>query len=443
MEKLKPTYRTIFDIAYPLILGNLAWTIIGITDQAFMGRVGRVEEAAIGPVSILYSVLFMIGFGYTRGTQMLIARKLGEGEKEKVGHIFDNTFVLMTIASLLMYFLITAFGNVFLQTIMNDQAVIEKSSIFLYYRIFGLPASFLSCNFISFYSGIGKTKVVSLSVGIMAIINILLNYLLVFGKFGLEPMGIAGSAIASVIAEWISLFILLFGITIKNRKKEYQLFTLKKINFSFINYMTKVSAPLVIQSVLANGAWFLFFTYIEKLGQEKLAVSNYMRSLLMFIGIPVWALGSVTNTLVSNLIGQNKWSEVQIAVKKLSVVSISLIVIQCAVLLIFPRQILNVFTIEQSQIDFAIPVLYVLSAGLILMSFTNILFNAVVCLGNTNYALYIEAISITIYCVYFLFLFQLPNIDLAHVWTTEWVYWAVICLLSFYVLRKKEVHFFG
>jgi Na+-driven multidrug efflux pump len=91
MSRLKGTYKEIIDIALPLMLGNMAWALIGITDQAFMGHYGKTEEAAIGPVSIFYSILFMVGFGYTRGIQIMIARSCGEGDKKQVGKIFDNT----------------------------------------------------------------------------------------------------------------------------------------------------------------------------------------------------------------------------------------------------------------------------------------------------------------------------------------------------------------
>ncbi|MFN8310100.1 MAG: MATE family efflux transporter [Chitinophagales bacterium] len=442
MTQLKATYKEIWSIAYPLILGNLAWTLIGLTDQAFMGRVSRQAEAAIGPVSIFYSILFMIGFGYTRGTQIFIARRMGEGLPGKVGEIIDNTLVTMITTAILLFVLVLLFSNTFLNMIMTDKEVIQQSEAFLNYRIWGIVASFISCVFISFYSGIGRTEILTISVGAMALINIGLNYVLVFGKFGFPAMGIEGSGLASSIAEWVSLIIMLGGVFYRNRKDQYQLFHLKKVDFPLIGYMSKISFPLVIQSVIANGAWFLFFTYIERLGQEKLAISNILRSLLMLIGIPVWSLGSVTNTMVGNLHGQDNLPEVRTAIKKISLMSVGLVGIQCLFVALFPRMVIGIFTPDASQIEAAIAPCFVMMGALMLMSFTNIFFNGVVSLGKTDYALYVEGAAIMIYCVYFLTLFQIPGVSLVRIWTAEWVYWISMFVLSFYLLKKQDVHMF-
>ncbi|MFN8277817.1 MAG: MATE family efflux transporter [Chitinophagales bacterium] len=442
MTQLKATYKEIWEIALPLILGNLAWTLIGLTDQAFMGRVSREAEAAIGPVSIFYSILFMIGFGYTRGTQILIARYMGEGKPRKVGEIIDNTLVTMIGTALLLLATVLVCSHTFLHFIMTDQQVIAQSESFLYYRIWGIVASFISCVFISFYSGIGKTSILSISVGTMALLNIGLNYVLVFGKFGFPAMGIKGSGLASSIAEWVSLVIMVAGVFYKNRREKFNLFEIRKVNFPLIGYMSKVSFPLVIQSVIANSAWFIFFTYIERMGQNQLAISNILRSLLMLIGIPVWSLGSVTNTLVGNLVGQDNLEEVKVAIKKISILSVGMVGAQCLIVAVFTRQVIGFFTPDQLQISDAVVPCYVMLGALMLMSFTNIFFNGVVSIGKTDYALYIEGAAILIYCVYFLTLFHIPGISLVRVWTAEWVYWTSMFIFSFLLLKRQNVHVF-
>jgi Na+-driven multidrug efflux pump len=256
-------------------------------------------------------------------------------------------------------------------------------------------------------------------------------------------MGIGGSGLASSIAEWFSVLIMVGGVFIAHRRRDFNLFHIKKINFGLIWQMTKVSSPLVFQSVIANGAWFLFFTYIEKMGQDKLAISSILRQLLMFIGIPVWALGSVTNTIVSNLAGQNNLPQVRIAIKKISVMSMIMIGIQLLILLAIPTTILHLFTNNGLLVQEAIPSLWVLSGALVLMSFTLIIFNAVVSIGDTtHYALYVEVAAVIIYCSYFLFLFHIPGIQLAYVWTGEWVYWLTMLLFSVLLLRRQKVKLF-
>ena len=449
MSQLKATYKEIWRIGYPLMLGNIAWALIGLSDTVFMGWLpdkhqAEVAQGAIGAISTLYSIFFMIGFGYTRGTQILIARRMGEGQPQKVGEIIDNTIVVMLVSSLVLFFSVELFASSFLNWKLTDKEIIAASELFLKYRIWGVLASFTSCVFISFYSGIGRTGVLTISVGSMSVINIVLNYVFVFGKLGAPAMGIAGSGLASSIAEWLSVVIMVGGVFIKNRRAEYYLFHIRKINFKLIWHMTKVSTPLVLQSVIANGAWFMFFSYIEKMGQDKLDISTILRQLLLIIGIPAWALGSVTNTLVSNLAGQNNFADVRMAIRRISLVSTSLIVGQCLILVLIPRIILMLFLPKNPElVEQTIPSLWVVTGALTLMSFTVIIFNGVVSVGDTTHqALYIEILAVVVYCTYFIGIFQIKGVDLPLVWTAEWVYWITMLTGSIYMLTRKKVRLF-
>ena len=449
MSQLKATYKEIWRIGYPLMLGNIAWALIGMFDTIFMGWIpgqheAEIAQGAIGAISILYSIFFMIGFGYTRGTQILIARRMGEGNPHKVGEIIDNTIVVMVASSLVLFISVQLFANSFLNWKLNDKEVIAASELFLKYRIWGVLASFVSCVFISFYSGIGRTGVLTVSVGLMSLLNIALNYVLVFGKFGFPVMGIAGSGLASTIAEWFSVVVMIGGVFFKNRRSEFNLFHIRKVNLKLIWHMTKVSTPLVLQSVIANGAWFMFFTYIEKMGQDKLDISSILRQLLIIIGIPAWALGSVTNTLVSNLAGQNNFADVRMAIRRISLVSMCLIVGQCLIMVAFPRIILQFFMPNNpGLIEQTIPSLWVLTGALTLMSFTVIIFNGVVSVGDTTHqALYIEILAVVIYCIYFTLIFHIKGVDLPLVWTAEWVYWITMLTGSIYMLKRKKIRLY-
>jgi putative MATE family efflux protein len=449
MSQLQATYKEIWRIGYPLMLGNIAWALIGMFDTIFMGWIpgqhrAEVAQGAIGTISILYSIFFMIGFGYTRGTQILIARRMGEGKPKRVGEIINNTIIVMLVSSLVLFFSVQLFADQFLNWKLTDKEVIAASELFLKYRIWGVLASFVSCVFISFYSGIGQTGVLTVSVGLMSLLNIGLNYVLVFGKFGAPAMGIAGSGLASSIAEWFSVVVMVGGVFIKNRRAQYYLFHIRRVNFKLIWHMTKISTPLVLQSVIANGAWFIFFTYIEKLGQDKLDISSILRQLLLIIGIPAWALGSVTNTIVSNLAGQNKFEDVRMAIRRISLVSMCLVIGQCIIMLVFPRVVLQLFMPNNpGLIEQTIPSLWVVTGALTLMSFGVIIFNGVVSVGDTTHqALYIEILAVIVYCSYFTFIFHIQGVDLPLVWTAEWVYWITMLSGSIYMLKRKKIRLY-
>lgn len=438
-SQLRPDYKTIFTIGIPLFLGNMAWTFVAITDQAFMGQVGRVEEAAIGPVSIFYSLIMLIGMGFSRGTQLWIANRLGANEPKKIGNILDNALLLGLLAAIVV-FLVIYFGSAaVLQFAMHDAEIIIHSTAFVKIRIWGVFAGFTGAVLMAFYSGIAQTGILTISVGAMSILNIVLNYIFVFGKFGFQPMGIVGSALASVISEYFSMLILFFGLYFKQRKKVFDLLSFTKISVSKKWQLFLVSLPLILQSLLANGAWLVFYTQIEQMGRDNLAIANYMRSIIMFIGISAWTLGSVANTIVSNLVGQAKQNEIYLALKKLSLVSVICVLLQSVLLLVFKKQILLLFTKDMSQVTAAYPSLYMVVGAMLLMSFSAIYFNGVVSLGNTRYALYIELAGTFFYLVLFYFLLKIPDVAVSSLWATEYIYWAVLFIMSVFFFIKNKI----
>ncbi|MGB1248788.1 MAG: MATE family efflux transporter, partial [Chitinophagales bacterium] len=211
MKNLSYSYRDIFKIAMPLMISNFFYTLIAITDVGFMKEVGVDEQAAIGYISLLYLILFMIGFSYTKGTQILIAQKIGQKKAHVVGKIVDNTFVVLFTAAILLFGLVFFFSSSFLGLIIDDQAVFDASYSFLTIRKWGFFLSFLGSLMIAFYSGIERTAVLAVAIITMSVTNIFLNWVLILGNLGFEPMGVEGAAWASNIAEGLSLLIMIVG----------------------------------------------------------------------------------------------------------------------------------------------------------------------------------------------------------------------------------------
>ncbi len=445
MAHLKATYKDILAISLPLILGNLAWTCNGVFDTIFVGNLGKIELDAIGFASIFYSVLFMMGFSFTRGTQMLIARRMGELNKHEVGNILDTTIIAMLLVSVVFFLLIKMFLHQILAFMLTNQDIISKCEEFLDYRIWGLIPSFLSFVFIAFYSGIGRTTILAASIAVMTFFNIVLNYGLVYGKFGLPEIGIGGSGLATSISETLAVLVLFLGTFYKNRIHDFFLFRFKKFDTHLIKQVSNMAVPLMLQSFAAVGGWLFFFARIETvLGKDSLAISSIFRQLILFFTIPTWSLGSTANTIISNMVGQKDFSGVKDAVRKISVVSFVFAIIACAIIYVFPQFCIGIFTSKQdfALVPMAIEILPVIFVIFILMSFTNILFNGVISLGDIYTALGIQVAVVIIYIAYFQFMFTLPFVSTFWIWTAEWVYWLAIlvsCLIFFRYKHLKVV----
>ena len=266
---VKNTYKDIFKIASPVIIGSIALTILNVTDTAYLGRIGETELGASAIGGVLYFVFAMIGISIGIGTQIIISRRSGENRASAVGEIFDQSIIILLATSVILFFILKVIAPPILHSILGSEELYTATISFLKYRSIGIFFVMIATAFRSFYVGIAKPKIFGYYSFLMAAINIILGYGLIFGRLGLPAMGIAGAGLASSISELIAL-IYIWSYTFLN--KDFSQFALFKFG-SFKKSMTvkifELSSPIIVQNLLSMGAWFIFFVFIEKIGQYE------------------------------------------------------------------------------------------------------------------------------------------------------------------------------
>jgi putative MATE family efflux protein len=432
------TYKQIWKIAFPIIIGLVAQNLMVVIDTAFLGRLGEVTLGAAAIGGIFYLCMVMLGTGFAVGTQILIGRRNGEKRHRNIGRIFDHSLYVMGALALIVFLFLSFGAPPFLKWFLSSEAVTSESLVFIKYRRFGIFFGFLNLCFHAFYIGITRTMLLSISTTIMALVNIVLDYTLIFGHFGFPPMGIAGAAIATNIAEFVT-FLFFVGWSWKNKYiLNYRLFRFWKPHKGLYVPLFRLAFPVMFQYFLAFAAWFVFFMIIEQISETALAASNITRSIYMLLMIPVWGLSSATNTLVSNTIGKGLQHEVMPLIKKIVLTSLvsNLLVIQ--LIIFFPRQVILFFTNDPVLVEATIPLLHVISFALFAFSMGIIVFNGLSGTGKTMVALRIELASIGIYLVCAFILASAFNASAAVVWSVEVIYFSVMGLLAFIYLHKGK-----
>lgn len=433
-----PSIKKIWDISWPIIISLVAQNIVNVTDTAFLGHVGAVELGASAIGGLFYVTLFMVAYGFTTGTQILIARRNGEKEYASIGTIFDNGFYFLGISSIIITVLIVLYGSQLLKPFIASPDVFEASTVYLKYRIFGLFFASSTLLFRSFYTGITFTKYISMSAAIMAGLNVILDYGMIFGKLGFPEMGIAGAAIASSISEACALLFFFIITARKAHLEKYKLFAFVKPDFSIIRSTLDVSVFIMIQFVLSHGVWFGFFLLIEKMGETSLAVSNIIRSIYMLLMIPSWAMSSATSSLVSNAIGEGSSKQVIPIVKKVLVFSLGIMFIIAVLASFVPQFMISIYTNDINLIGLSIDSYYVILGAVFLFSATIVLFNGVLGTGNTRTGLAIEVVTLSLYLVFAWLLAVKLRQPIEVVWLCEYMYAIVLGLLSWIYLKHGK-----
>ena len=438
MSQRLPSYRKIWDISLPIILSLVAQNVVNVTDTAFLGRVGEVELGAAALAGLFYISLFMLGFGFGIGAQILIARRNGEKNYADIGRITDNSLYFLTFLGLLLFLVIKFFSPYMLRPMIASDAVYSASLDFLQYRIYGLFFAFANVLLRSFYIGTTNTRVLTYNALIMAGVNVLLDYVLIFGHLGFPAMGIKGAAIASVIAELASAIFFFTYTFHRVNLHHYNLFRFGRFDWKVVRTTLEISVFVMLQYFLSLAGWFVFFMIIEKMGERPLAISNIIRSAYIVLMIPVFAFGSTTNSLVSNVIGQGRPDYVIPLIKKVALMNFILIGSVVLVSAFIPRILISVYTSDPELISQTIPSFYVVMSALLLFSFSSILFNGVSGTANTATALLIEFATIAVYLIVAWVLAVRMNLEIELVWTSEYIYFMVLSLLSFLYLKSGK-----
>ncbi|HHT22928.1 MAG TPA: MATE family efflux transporter [Bacteroidales bacterium] len=428
--------KKIFQVAYPIVLTLIAQNVINVTDTAFLGRVSEVALGASAIGGVFYIAIFYIGFGFSQGAQIMIGRRNGERNYAAIGPIFNNAllfnFVLAALIFLACYFTMPAL----MRSLVHSDKIYEATVEFLNWRLFGLFFAFLNVIFRAFFVGITRTRVLTVSAIVTAITNIILDYLLIFGKFGFPEWGIAGAAIASTLAELASLIYLVL-VTLKMKDKEvFNLFKFDKFDFQAIGKILNLSIFIMFQYFISITTWFLFFVFIERLGERSLAITNIGRSLYILLIIPSSALSTTVNTLVSNMIGEGHKEKVVSFVHKSMLITALLLLPIMLFTNQFPELLARIYTNNLELIAASVPTLRVISISMLFCGVSGVLFNAVSGTGNTRSAFVLELIVLVFYTGYAYYTAIVLGTSVEIVWYSEFVYWGLLGILSYWCLRK-------
>ncbi|MBN2237486.1 MAG: MATE family efflux transporter, partial [Bacteroidales bacterium] len=264
-----PSYRKIWDVSYPIILSLLAQNLINVIDTAFLGRVGEVELGASAIAGLFYISVFMLGFGFSTGTQIMIARRNGEKKYAQVGSIFDQSAYFFLLLGMIIFLFIFFWGAPILKLIVSSNRIFEASADYLHVRVWGIFFAFGNLAFRALLVGVTKTKALGYSALIMAITNIIFDYLLIFGEFGFPEMGISGAALASVIAEAVSFLFFIFYVRFTLNIHTFELFRFPKVNWTIIRSTLSISIYIMLQYFISVATWFSFFAIIEQMGERS------------------------------------------------------------------------------------------------------------------------------------------------------------------------------
>ncbi len=436
------SYRNIWQVAFPILLSLLMEHLIGLTDTAFLGRLGgHAAEVALGASAlggVYYIAVFMLGFGFSVGAQILMARRNGEERFREIGPIFQQSALfLLFLASVVFAFSKLAAPHV-LRGLISSEEIYRATLEYLDWRVYGFFFIFLAVIFRAYYVAVTRTRILTINSVAMVLSNVVLNYGLIFGRFGLPALGIAGAAIASAVAELVSLVFFVVYTSTRVDWRRYDLFRRTKLRLRELGHVLSLSSWTMVQQFVAVGTWFLFFVAVEHLGERPLAVTNIVRSVSSLLFIIVSSFATTGSSLVSNMMGAEQAREVMPTVWRILRMCYLFVLPLLAIILVFPSLVLRSYTDNLQLVEASVPALLVMASAYLIQTPALIWFNSVSGTGNTRAAFALEMAAIATYAGYVWWVVIRLRADVAWCWTTEHLYGTVMFLLAYLYMRKAD-----
>lgn len=432
------TYKQIGAVSYPIFLSLLAQNIINVTNTAFLGHVGEVELGASAMGGLFYICAFTIAFGFSTGSQILIARRNGEQKYTQIGPVMIQGVFFLFVLATILFGLSRLFTEDLMRVMISSDVLLDKTIDFLDIRVFGFFFSFMNVMFRALFVGITRTKILTINAILMAITNVILDYVLIFGKWGFPELGIKGAAIGSVIAEVISIIFFVTYTYYNVNLQKYGLNKLQAFDWKLLKRMLNISIFTMIQYFVSMSTWFMFFIAVERLGQRELAIANIVRSIYMVLFIPINSFSTTTNSFVSNTIGAGHIEKVIPTIKKIAGLSFGIMACVAVIVCLIPETLVSIYTNDPTLVADSIPSLYVIAAAMLVCSMGSITFSGVSGTGNTRSALALELITLSFYVGYLYYIAIYKHMPVEVCFTTEVVYFTGLLIMSIIYLKKAN-----
>lgn len=427
--------RRVLDLAVPVVLGMSSLTLLNVVDTVMLGRLGPAPLAASGIAGVLYFAIVYAFSAMRVGVQTLTSRRFGEERFAECGEVLSNGLLLSLFIGLPLVASAPWVARLASAVFSNDPAVRDLGTIYLHYRMYGAAFMLVSSAYQGFFAGIGKTRHQMNASVLITATNILLDYLLIFGRAGFPRLGIQGAAIASTIALGLGTAYFAFVAALPSYRRVFR--TIVRLRFHWARSILRLSLPVFAQGALSHSSWFAFFFVVGQIGTNELAATSVIRSIYH---VPIMiAVG--LGTAVAALVGQNLGAERPGRAERLAWEGARLAAYSTTLIgllfLAFPTWVFRIYTSDPSVIAAGRLSLMYLGIVQAFAGIALVLSQGLQGAGNTRFVMLVEVVvCLGLYLPIVFFLGLRSSLGLIGAWTGEYVYWTAIALVMAMKFRR-------
>lgn len=381
-----PVNKLLLSMSVPMMISMLVQALYNIVDSMF---VAKISEDALTAVSLAFPVqnlMIAVGTGTGVGINALLSRSLGEKNKEYANKAANNGLVL-AIGSFVLFAVITGlFSGLFFRVQTDNATIVEYGTSYI--RICGMMSFglFLQMTFEKLLQSTGKTIYSMITQLVGAIINIILDPIMIFGLLGCPKMGVAGAALATVCGQIIAAII---GFVLNIKKNTELEISIRKYKPSLhvIKNIYSVGVPSIIMASIGSVMTFGMNKILMAFSSTAAAVFGVYFKLQSFIFMPIFGMNNGLVPIVAYNYGAEKPDRIIKTIKIGVTYAISIMAFGTILFNLIPEQLLAIFSASEDMLEMGVPALRTISVHFVVAAVAIILSSTFQALGNGVYSL--------------------------------------------------------
>jgi putative MATE family efflux protein len=350
-----------------------------MADSAMVGRLGTNHLAAIGFATLFAEVLWVIVWPFGPGTQALASRRFGKLEavkdrdisdytvhQQRIGEVLDNALIIsFAVGTVTIFF--ASYSREILGLLLDDSDLISLAHAYIRIVKWVMPLAAIFFSLYGLLAAIKLTRIIMVASVSVNVLNIVFNYILIFGKFGIPAMGIEGAAIGTLSSQGLGAVSLLAYVVFSRKLRGYRCCRFRTIQWRLIKDIFQVASPMIVQLGVSLGIFLYYESIIAGIGTVYLAVTHIVLTVFVLNRSLVEGFAEGGAVLIGNHLGRGDRKEALQYAYATECIAVCVGGVLLILVLIFPVFIVNIFNSEQETVAIGVRALR-FAAGFLFIS---------------------------------------------------------------------------
>ncbi len=346
-------FTQMFRLALPITLQNFVLSSLNLVDSIMIGGLGESAIAGVGLANQYYFLLNLLLFGIVSGSSIFTAQYWGSRDIKNIRKVLGICIITGGAGALVFTIAGLLFPAEILGIFSEDQTVIALANEYLRIVLFSYVIMAVSFAYSFSLRSTGDVKIPLVVSTIALGINTILNYLLIYGHFGFPAMGVAGSAVGTVIARVIELVLLLFAVYSKNTVLAASFHELFGQAAGFAKQFFKVTLPVILNESMWGLGMTMYAIVYARMGTDVFASTNITGTVEKIVWVVFMGIGNACAIMIGNKIGSGNEKEVFLYAKRFAILGPAAAVVIGAFVIAISPWVLAPYKVSPAVLEYA------------------------------------------------------------------------------------------